>query len=184
MDMALSLLKMVCLLSLFCWPSVTVKSGQQVLVCRRVVKAESSDTFAGLLEKVDMTCAVRSISCVVVSKSEHLSDLVHEVPLDAPVLLCEQHGSNVCYHLEHNIASSLAGGSGRYVFDVLMGSCHKRLQPNKVSGTQNLCIFEYTLYISHTIINHHRRCDFLSLSFYLYNRRGTTGRPATVKWCD
>ena len=28
-----------------------------------------------------------------------LVDLVHQVPLDAPVVLCEQYGTNVCYHL-------------------------------------------------------------------------------------
>lgn len=77
----------------------------------------------------------------MVSKSEQLSDPVHEAPLDAPVLLCERYGSNVCYHLD-DTASGLASGSSRNLLDVLMGSCHERLLPSRVTGTQKLCIYE------------------------------------------
>ena len=52
-----------CLFSLFCWPSATVKSGQKV---ERSSKLSSfSDTFPGLLEKVDGSCADRLVSRAV-----------------------------------------------------------------------------------------------------------------------
>jgi len=102
-----------------------------------------SDTLARLLKKVDPSYAVQSISCVVVSKSEQLLDPVHEVPLDAPLLLCERYGSNVCYHLD-DTASGSADGSGRNLLDVLMGSRHERLQPSRLQVCRNYA-FKSTL---------------------------------------
>ena len=41
---------------------------------------------------------------VLACKNEKFVDPVYEVPLDAPVILCEQYGTNVCYHLTNNHA--------------------------------------------------------------------------------
>ena len=90
---------MAALLSTFCWPSVTIKCGTQVLVRRKVVKAECEDTFGEVLERVDPSFVGNSVVRVVTSKNERFLDPIHEVPLNAPIILSEQYGNNVCYYL-------------------------------------------------------------------------------------
>ena len=90
---------MAALLSTFCWPSVTIKCGTQVLVRRKVVKAECEDTFGEVLERVDPSFVGNSVVRVVTSKNERFLDPIHEVPLNPPIILSEQYGNNVCYYL-------------------------------------------------------------------------------------
>ena len=128
-------------MSSFLWPSVSVKPALDMfIVQRRVVKIESCSTFGDLLEKsagkmVEGQVVDRVLTC----KNEKFVDLVHEVPLDAPVVLCEQYGTNVCYHLTNShieaastTKSSSAGGSN--LFKVLMSSARERVQPYKCEG--------------------------------------------------
>ena len=82
---------------MFCWPSVTVRYGTSVIVSRKIVKAEYTDTFGEILLKVDRSFVNQSVEKVVASKNECFVDPVHEIPLIAPALLCEQYGNNLCY---------------------------------------------------------------------------------------
>ena len=84
-------------LSTFCWPSVTVRRGTSVIVSRKIVKAECTDTFGDILLKVDRKYADQSVKKVIASKNEHFIDPVHEIPLEAPAILCDQYGNNLCY---------------------------------------------------------------------------------------
>ena len=52
-------------LSMFCWPSVTVRRGTSVIVSRKIVKAECTDD---IVLKVDRKCADPSVEKVILWK--------------------------------------------------------------------------------------------------------------------
>ena len=66
---------------------------------RKIVKAECTDTFGDILLKVDRRCADQSVEKVVASKNERFIDPVHEIPLEALAILCDQYGNNLFNHL-------------------------------------------------------------------------------------
>ena len=138
--------------SLFLWPSVTVRCGLEVLINRRVVKADVGDTFYRLLEIIDSSLMQRKVLRVIVSKNERFIDPVHEVPIDAPVILCEQYGSNICYHLLH-VATTPVTEITLNAFAVLMKSSHERVQPKKVTGVYNVYYNNYYIDINRYKIN-------------------------------
>ena len=82
---------------MFCWSSVSAKCWANLVVTRKVVKAEWGWTFGDLLTATDKLLSNVVVLCVVTSKNEHFIDPVHEVPLDSPFQLCEQYGFNLCY---------------------------------------------------------------------------------------
>jgi hypothetical protein len=94
---------------------------------------ESCCTFGDLLEKAGKDVG-QNVDQVLTCKNEKFVDPVHEVPLDAPVVLCEQYGTNVCYHLTNNHATSINITSGRNIFEVLMSNARERVQPKKCEG--------------------------------------------------
>lgn len=124
-------------MSAFLWPSVSVKAPLDTFVVRRkVVKIESCSTFGDLLEKsAGKKVEGQVVNKVLTCKNEKFVDPVHEVPLDAPIMLCEQYGTNVCYHLDsHTGAASSSSSSSRNVFEVLMSRARERVQPKKCEG--------------------------------------------------
>ena len=127
-------------MSSFLWPSVTIKIALETyLVRRKVLKIESCCTFGELLEKAaGRGVEGRIVDKIQTCKNEKFVDPVHEVPLDAPVVLCEQYGTNVCYHLTNNEASSSTSTHSstgvRNLFEVLMNSTRERIQPKECSG--------------------------------------------------
>ena len=70
------------------WLSVLVKRRQEVVKPRTVVKCSWEDTFGLLLDKLDMTQV--SIELVQIASNEKFSDPVHVIPIDAPVIICDQ----------------------------------------------------------------------------------------------
>ena len=70
-----------------------------MIVSRKIVKAECTDTFGDIVLKVDRRCADQSVEKVVASKNERFIDPVYEIPLEAPAILCDQYGNNLFYHL-------------------------------------------------------------------------------------
>ena len=108
------------------WPSVSVRVGANVIISRRVMRCEPSDTFSDVLAKTGMCVGGRSVSRILLCKNEKFVDPVHEVPLDAPLVLCEQYGQNVCYYLtEHEQMSTHTFSPTPSVFEVLMSSSRK-----------------------------------------------------------
>lgn len=67
-------------------------------------------------------------------KMKKIVDPVHEVPLDAPVVLCEQYGITICYHSTSRHTNAASSARGRNLFEVLMSSARERVQPKKCKG--------------------------------------------------
>ena len=78
--------------SSFCWLSVLVKfrASKQ----RTIVKCSWQDSFCAFLEKLSMSEAV--VCKIEICKNENFCYPVHVVPIDAPVILCEQFQ---CFHV-------------------------------------------------------------------------------------
>ena len=128
-------------MSSFLWPSVSVKAA--FIVRRKVVKIESCSTFGDLLEKAaGKDVEGQTVDQILTCKNEKFVDPVHEVPLDAPVVLCEQYGTNVCYHLTNNHAMGTSTNitGGRNVFEVLMSNARERVQPKKCEGRSYILV--------------------------------------------
>jgi len=53
-----------------CWPSVSIKRGANILVSRKVVRAEYDWTFGQLLTTVDSSTSDANVTRVAVSKNE------------------------------------------------------------------------------------------------------------------
>ena len=105
------------MLSFLC-PSVSVKATFDTFIVRRkVVKIESCSTFGDLLEKAARKeVEGQNVDKFLTSKNETFVYPLHEVPLDAPTVLCEQYGMNVHYpltnsHGEATRSTSNIGGS-------------------------------------------------------------------------
>jgi len=75
--------------SMYCWPSVSIKCGASFVITR---KADFEWTFGYLLT----VFLSETVACVITSKNDQFID---PVPLDSPLALCQQYGSNVCYYL-------------------------------------------------------------------------------------
>ena len=123
-------------MSSFLWPSVFVKAALDLYIVRRkVVKIESCSTFGDLLEKsAGKEVEGQIVDKISTCKNEKFVDPVHEVPLDAPVVLCEQYGINICYHLTSRHTNAASSARGRNLFEVLMSSARERVQPKKCKG--------------------------------------------------
>ncbi len=83
----------------FAWLSVIVKSGLNVIHPRTIVKCNWDDRFCSLLTKLKYEQA--TVIKIEISRTEKFVDPVHIVPMDAPVILCEQFNCyNVCVHTD------------------------------------------------------------------------------------
>ena len=127
------------MVSMYCWPSVSIKRGTRLIVGRKVIKAEFEWKFGYLLISIDGSFSSEQVTRVITSKNDQFIDPVHEVPLDSPVKLCQQYGLNVCYFLmpEHETVST---AQRRNAFEVIMQSSNERKCPKRVhsSGTKSV----------------------------------------------
>ena len=92
------------------------------------MRCEPSDTFSDVLAKTGMCGGGRSVSRILLCKNEKFVDPVHEVPLDAPLVLCEQYGQNVCYYLTEHEQMSTHTFSPILVLCVVCVHVHKNLE--------------------------------------------------------
>lgn len=114
--------------TLSAWLSVLVKRGQEVIKPRTVVKCCWEDTFGSLLDKLDMT----QVS-IELSANEKFTDPVHVVPIDAPVIICDQFKCmHVCVTIE-SMERIHAPERRPNAFDVLMASSRDVVLPPKLS---------------------------------------------------
>ena len=117
--------------TLSAWLSVLIKRGQEIVKPRTVVKYSWEDTFGSLLDKFDMTEV--GIEKVQIAANEKFTDPVHVVPIDAPVIICDQFKCmHVCISIE-NIERIPASERRPNAFDVLMASSRDIVLPPKLS---------------------------------------------------
>ena len=111
-----------------------------------MMKCEPSDTFNDLLANIGMCSDSQRVASVLICKNEKFVGPVHEVPLGALVVLCEQYGQNVCYYFaEEERMSTSALSLTQSVFEVLMNSSHERLQYYFCNRYQSC--FEYCMLV-------------------------------------
>ena len=117
--------------TLSAWLSVLVKRGLEIVKPRTVVKCLREDTFGSLLEKLDVTNV--SVEKVQIASNEKFTDPVHVVPLDAPVIICDQFKCmHVCISIEDIVRMSPSERQPN-AFEVLMASSRDIVLPNKLS---------------------------------------------------
>ena len=123
--------------SMYFWPSVSIKRGANLIVARKVVRAEYDWTFGHLLTVINSSWLNVSVTRVAVSKNEQFVDPVHDLPLDSPVQLCQQYGNNICYYLAPQNTVEESSKHRKNAFEVLMSSSKERKRPGKAetSGT-------------------------------------------------
>ena len=117
------------------WVSVIVKCDQEVLCPRSVMKCSWDDKFGSLLTKVGgIGMEERTMTKIVISKTEKFVDPTHIVPPDAPIILCEQFN---CFHvcLYVSAAASMETERAqvpdrRNAFDVLMSATVNEYYPS------------------------------------------------------
>ena len=120
------------------WVSVVVKSccGQRILFPRSIVKCSWDDRFGSLLMKVgghDMEG--RTITRIVIARTEKFIDPTHIVPPDVPIMLCEQFNCfHACLYVEESSGSmeTESASTQRNAFDVLMAATCERVLPQAV----------------------------------------------------
>lgn len=116
------------------WLSVIVKRGQQVIHPRTIVKCDWDDRFCSLLVKLGGSKYEETqVTKVQISRTEKFLDPVHVVPLDAPVILCEQFNCyNVCVYvaMESGCTSTNSTSlSATNAFGILMSAASTRALP-------------------------------------------------------
>ena len=117
--------------TLSAWLSVLVKRGQEVIKPRTVVKCSWEDTFGSLLDKLDVTQV--SIELIQIAANEKFTDPVHVVPIDAPVIICDQFKCmHVCITIE-SMETIHASERRPNAFCVLMASSRDVVLPPKLS---------------------------------------------------
>ena len=111
------------------WLSVIVKKAERVVKGREILKCSWEDTYGSLLLKLRME--KETISYIVISRTEKFCDPCHKVPVDAPVILCEQFNCmHVCIYLEAE--ASTVTPPARTVNSVLMENSLQIVLPNSV----------------------------------------------------
>ena len=78
--------------------SCAVRVEANVIINWKMMKCKPSNTFNDLLAKIGTCSDSQRVARVLICKNEKIVSPVHEVPLGAPVVLCEQYGQNVCYY--------------------------------------------------------------------------------------
>ena len=109
------------------WLSVMVIANQKLIKPRQIVKCSWDETFAVLLDKLDLP------ETTIVSKIEISGNKphpVHMVPIDAPLNLCEQFKcSNVLITVEGEPCVDQMASSQRNAADVLMEASRRLVLP-------------------------------------------------------
>ena len=101
-----------------------------MIVVRKVVKVECGWTFGHLLTVIDKSLSDAIVTRDVTSRNERFTDPMHEVPIDSPIQLCEQHGYNVCFYSALEITREPVGNKQRKnAFDILMENARERRRP-------------------------------------------------------
>ena len=115
------------------WLSVLVKRADKVVKGREILKCSWEDTFGSLLLKLGME--EETISNIIISTSEKFCDPCHKVPVDAPVILCEQFNCmHVCIHLK--VKEDVVAAPLRTIASVLMQNSLQIVLPNPVVPTE------------------------------------------------
>ena len=78
-----------------------------------------------------------SVEKVQIASNEKFTDPVHVVPLDAPIIICDQFKcTRVCISIEDNIVRMPSSERQPNAFEVLMASSHDIVLPNKLSPSE------------------------------------------------
>ena len=65
------------MVSMYCWPSVSIKRGVRLIVGRKVIKAEFEWTFGYLLISIDSSFSNEQVTRVITSNIKVCIDLVY-----------------------------------------------------------------------------------------------------------
>jgi len=123
------------------WLLVLVKCGDELIKPRQVVKCDWGETFAALLDKLDLQ--EMSVAQVEISTNEKFNDPVHTVPINAPLSLTDQFKcSFVRFSLESGPQQPMDPQAGRNAADLLMAASRRIVLPpprNKIVGVAVVC---------------------------------------------
>ena len=116
------------------WLSVIVKRGQQIVKDRTIFKCAWEDTFGSLLLKFGSELEAKTINQVAILNEKYL-DPCRNMPIDAPVSLCDQFSCLfVCLYLSEMQTTGLV--PTRTIASVLMESSQELVLPDPATPAE------------------------------------------------